>query len=131
MAHILIVDNSNTEVKFVKKILQEHGHQTSEASTGDEGMQKAKELHPDLIIMDVIMHGKTNGYQATRQITSNPETKSIPIVIVSSLKTENDRVWGDMMGAKGYLGKPFQPNELLEEINKQLDKPNPFGKVFK
>jgi twitching motility two-component system response regulator PilH len=124
MAHILIVDDSKTEVKFFQKILQKQGHQTYEAFTGDEGMQKAKELHPDLILMDVIMPGKTNGYQATRQITSSSETKSIPIVIVSSLNTENDRVWGNLMGAKGYLGKPFKPTELLEEINKQLDKPN-------
>lgn len=121
MAHILIIDDSPTEVKFIKMILKHQGHQTSEAYNGKEGIKKAKELRPDLILMDVIMPGKFNGYQATRQISNNPETSSIPIVIISALNTENDRVWGFMMGAIGYLSKPFQKRELLQEVYKLLD----------
>jgi twitching motility two-component system response regulator PilH len=122
MAHILIVDDSETEIKFITKILEKIDYKVDSAFTGEEGIQKAKELQPDLVLMDVIMPGKLNGYQATRQITTCPETQSIPVVIVSALNTENDRTWGKMMGAKGYLGKPVKQSELLKEINKQLRK---------
>ncbi len=120
MAHILIVDDSPTELKIIKSILERQGHQTSLAFSGEEGIDKATNLQPDLILMDVIMPGKLNGYQATRQITTSSETKSIPIIIVSSLDMENDRVWGTMMGAKGYLVKPFKADELLEAVSTHL-----------
>ncbi len=121
MAHILIVDDSPTEVRIIQKILEKKGYQTSKASTGEEGIEKTNQLHPDLILMDVIMPGKLNGYQATRKITTNPETKSIPVVIVSSQDIDNIRVWGKMMGATGYLVKPFQAKDLLEKISDYLD----------
>ena len=122
MAHILVVDDSKTEVKFVTLILEKQGYQVSTAFNGEEGIEKAKALKPDLILMDVIMPGKLNGYQATRQMSSCPETKSIPVIIVSALKTDNDKAWGLMMGAKGYLGKPFKQEELLEEVENFLKK---------
>ncbi len=121
MGCILIVDDSKTEIKFITKILENIGYEVDYALNGEEGVQKAKALQPDLVLMDVIMPGKINGYQATRQITSSPDTQSIPVVIVSGLKTEHERAWGKMMGAKGYLGKPFKKNELLEVIKKQLN----------
>jgi len=120
MAHILIVDDSATEVKIITKMLKRKKHQISEASSGEEGIKKVIELQPDLVLMDVIMPGKLNGYQATRHLTETPETKSIPVVIVSSLDTENDRMWGKLMGAAGYLAKPFKSKSLLEIINKLL-----------
>jgi len=120
MAHILIVDDSATEVKIITKMLKRKGHKISEAANGEEGIKKVLELQPDLVLMDVIMPGKLNGYQATRHLTEIPETKSIPVVIVSSLDTENDRMWGKLMGAAGYLAKPFKSKALLEIINKLL-----------
>ncbi|TGO02359.1 hypothetical protein PN36_26270 [Candidatus Thiomargarita nelsonii] len=121
MGCVLIVDDSKTEIKFITKILENIGYEVDYALNGEEGVQKTKELQPDLVLMDVIMPGKINGYQATRQITSSPDTQSIPVVIVSALKTEHERAWGKMMGATGYLTKPFKESELLEEIKKQLN----------
>ena len=121
MAHILIVDDSRTEVKFMKLILEREGYKTSEAYNGEDGIQKAEELQPDLILMDIIMPGKFNGYQATRSITDSPKKKSIPIVIVSTLNTPNDQAWGLMMGAVGYLPKPFKSEQLLESIKQYLN----------
>jgi twitching motility two-component system response regulator PilH len=121
MAHILIVDDSRTEVKFMKIILERKGYETSEAYNGEKGIEKAEALQPDLILMDIIMPGKFNGYQATRYLTNSPKTKSIPIVIVSTLNTPNDQAWGFMMGAVGYLPKPFKPKQLLESITRHLN----------
>lgn len=119
MAHILIVDDSPTDAYFVKSILEAKGYQTTEASNGEEGIQKAKEIKPNLIIMDVVMPG-LNGFQATRKITTNPETSSIPVIIVSSKNMESDRVWGIRQGAKDFLVKPIKQEELLQAIQKWL-----------
>ncbi len=118
-AHILIVDDSPTDARVVKNILEGQGYQTSEASNGEEGIQKAKEIQPNLILMDVVMPG-LNGFQATRKITKNPETSSIPVVIVSSKNMESDRAWGLMQGAKDFLVKPVKREELLETVKKLL-----------
>lgn len=119
MAHILIVDDSPTDAYLVKNILEGQGYQTTEAGNGEEGIQKAKELKPNLIIMDVVMPG-LNGFQATRKITKSPETASIPVVIVSSKNMESDRAWGIMQGAKEFLVKPVKQDELLKTIKKLI-----------
>jgi twitching motility two-component system response regulator PilH len=119
MAHILIVDDSPTDAYLVKNMLESQGYQTSEASNGEEGIQKAKEIKPSLIIMDVVMPG-LNGFQATRKITKGEETKSIPVVIVSSKNMESDRAWGLMQGAKDFLVKPVKEDELLAAVKKLI-----------
>lgn len=119
MAQILIVDDSPTDAYLVKNILESNGYQTAEASSGDEGVAKAQELKPNLILMDVVMPG-LNGFQATRKITKNPETSSIPVVIVSSKNMDSDRAWGLMQGAKEFLVKPVKQDELLETIKKLI-----------
>ncbi|ALG68251.1 response regulator [Beggiatoa leptomitoformis] len=119
MAHILIVDDSPTDAYLVKNILESQGYQTSEASNGEEGIQKAKEIKPNLIIMDVVMPG-LNGFQATRKITKSEETKSIPVIIVSSKDMESDRAWGLMQGAKEFLVKPVKQAELLATVKKLI-----------
>lgn len=116
-AHILIVDDSPTDAYLVKNILEKNGYRTSEASSGTEAIEKSKELKPNLILMDVVMPG-LNGFQATRKITKDPATSSIPVVIVSSKNMESDRAWGLMQGAKEFLVKPVKEKELLETVKK-------------
>jgi twitching motility two-component system response regulator PilH len=115
MAHILIVDDSPTDAYLVKNILESQGYQTSEASNGEEGIQKAKDIKPNLIIMDVVMPG-LDGFKATRKITKSPETKSIPVVIVSSKNMESDIAWAKMQGAKAFLVKPVKREELINTV---------------
>ena len=119
MFHILIVDDSPTDAYVTKGILEGAGYQTSAASNGEEGVQKAKEIHPNLIVMDLVMP-RLNGFQATRKITKNPETSSIPVVIVSSKNMEADRVWAFKQGAADFLIKPVQAKLLLETVSKLL-----------
>ena len=79
------------------------------------GAAKAKATKPDLILMDVVMPG-LNGYQATRTLTRDDETKTIPIIVCTSKGQETDRIWGLRQGAIDYLVKPLNPEELLQRI---------------
>ncbi len=119
MAHILIVDDSPTDANKVRDTLEKEGYQTSTVSSGEEGIQKAQEIKPDVVLMDVVMPG-LNGFQATRKITKNPETKTIPVIIVSSKNMESDRAWGKMQGAKDFLVKPVSSADLLNAIKNVL-----------
>ena len=120
MAQILIVDDSPTEAHVLKGILEKHGFEIETAENGTEGIERAKELKPDLILMDVVMPG-LNGFQATRQLTKDPETKEIPVIIVTTKDQETDRVWGMRQGAKDFLTKPVSEKTLMDKINSALE----------
>ena len=115
MARILVVDDSPTEMFRFKEILLKHGYEVLEASNGADGVTLAQAEQPDLILMDVVMPG-VNGFQATRHIARAEETKHIPIVIVSTKDQDTDRAWGKRQGAKEYLTKPIDEEELLSVI---------------
>lgn len=115
MAKVLVVDDSPSEMAKFREILTRNNHEIIEAYTGEEGILKSKELQPDVILMDIVMP-EMNGFQATRQITRNAETKHIPVVIVSTKSQETDRVWGKRQGAKEYLTKPVNEDELVRVI---------------
>lgn len=120
MARILIIDDSPTETFRFKEILAKHGFTALEATNGADGVTIAKAEQPDLILMDVVMPG-VNGFQATRQITRDPATKHIPVVIVSTKDQATDRLWGKRQGAKDYLVKPVDEAKLIETINHYLN----------
>jgi twitching motility two-component system response regulator PilH len=108
------VDDSPTDVHVMQKALEEGGYRTASAADGSEAIRKARELHPDLILMDIVMPG-LNGFQATRELAANPETRSIPVIMVSSKSQESDRVWGLRQGAVDYLVKPVTSDQLLRK----------------
>jgi twitching motility two-component system response regulator PilH len=113
--HILVVDDSPTERFFTVDVLTRAGYQVSTAENGEEGIAKAKALKPDLILMDVVMPG-LNGYQATRTLTRDDDTKEIPVIVCTSKGQETDKIWGMRQGAVDYLVKPLNPEELLQRI---------------
>ena len=115
MPLILIVDDSPTELHVMQKALEKHGFQTAAAVDGAEGVRMAREISPDLIFMDIVMPGM-NGYQATRQLASDPRTSGIPIIMVTSKGQETDRIWGLRQGARGYVQKPVDEKDLLAKI---------------
>jgi twitching motility two-component system response regulator PilH len=112
---ILVVDDSPTERHFMVDLLTKNGYQVVTAESGEEGVTKAKAEKPDLIIMDVVMPG-LNGYQATRTLTRDDDTKNIPVLMCTSKGQETDKIWGLRQGAQDYLVKPVNPDELLGKI---------------
>ena len=119
MAHILIIDDSPTDVRVFTTLLEKNGHRVSSAGSAEEGIALAKRELPDLVIMDVIMPGM-NGFQATRTLSREAETSAIPVLIITTKSMDTDRVWGLRQGAKDFLVKPVAERELLARIQKLL-----------
>lgn len=115
MARIMVVDDSPTDIAHVKGILSRAGHEIEEATTGDEAITRAKDVMPDAIVMDVVMPG-VNGFQATRTLSRDPDTKHIPIIVLSSKNQETDRLWALRQGAREYLTKPVKEGDLLAKL---------------
>jgi twitching motility two-component system response regulator PilH len=119
MTHILIIDDSPTELHVFKSMLLNNDIEVSVASNGEEGIEKAIETKPDCILMDVVMPGK-NGFQATRDLSRNPATSTIPVIIITTKDQETDKIWGMRQGARDYIVKPANEQDLIERINKVL-----------
>jgi twitching motility two-component system response regulator PilH len=119
MANILIVDDSPTEVHVFKTMLEKNGHTVNVAESGEEGIERAKEIIPDLVLMDIVMPG-INGFQATRQLATIEETAVIPVIIVTTKDQETDKVWGIRQGAKDYIVKPVKEKDLIDRVNAAL-----------
>jgi len=112
---ILIVDDSPTERHYLSEILARGGFEVVTSDSGEDALQKARALLPDLILMDVVMPGM-NGFQATRAITRDAATKNIPVLICTTKAQETDRIWGLRQGARDYMVKPVQSDVLLKKI---------------
>lgn len=117
--HVLIIDDSLTETRIFKVFLEKNGFEVSVACNGQEGIDVARAIQPDLILMDVVMP-LLNGFQATRELTKNQLTAHIPIIVCSSKSAKTDRLWALKQGAKEYLVKPVKVRELLEVISRLL-----------
>jgi twitching motility two-component system response regulator PilH len=112
---ILIVDDSPTERHVLNDMLTKSGYEVMASDNGEDAILKAKSLRPDLILMDVVMPG-LNGFQATRAISRDPDTRAIPIILCTSKSQETDKIWGMRQGARDYIVKPVNRDELLEKI---------------
>ncbi|UCG72011.1 MAG: response regulator [Chromatiales bacterium] len=119
MALVLIVDDSPTEQHVLTQVLEKNGFETLVASDGEEAISMAETSQPDLILMDVVMPGM-NGFQATRQLSRNPGTSDIPVVMVTSKNQETDRIWGLRQGAVDYLMKPVKQDDLLATVRARI-----------
>jgi len=120
MSLVLIVDDSPTEIHMLRQFLERHGYQTEAAEDGSEAVSKARELKPDLVLMDIVMPGM-NGYQATRELSRDPDTARIPVLMVTTKGAESDRIWGMRQGATDYLVKPVTESQLVEKVRSVLE----------
>ena len=119
MAKVLIIDNSQTETKWLTQVLEKQGHDVVTADSGETGVDAAKTELPDLILMDVVMPGM-NGFQATRRITNDAATRRIPVVIVTVKDQETDKVWAKRQGAAAFLTKPVSEKVLMDTVSQAI-----------
>jgi len=116
MAKVLIVDDSPAQVFNLKKLVEGWGHEALTAESGASALQIARQEHPHVILMDIVMPGMS-GFQAARKLTRDQSTHDIPVIFVSIKDTEADRVWGMRQGATAYVTKPVNPDTLLTAIS--------------
>lgn len=112
---ILVVDDSPTERHVLGEMLTSAGYEVLMSDSGEDSIQKARDLKPDLVLMDVVMPG-LNGFQATRAISRDEVTKQIPIILCTTKSQETDKIWGLRQGARDYIVKPVVKEELLKKI---------------
>jgi twitching motility two-component system response regulator PilH len=112
---ILVVDDSKTELHHLSDILGKRGFSVRTAENGEEAMRRLEEEKPQLILMDVVMPGQ-NGFQLTRAITRDPRFSDVPVIMCTSKSQETDKVWGMRQGARDYIVKPVNAEELMAKI---------------
>jgi chemotaxis family two-component system response regulator PixH len=117
MATALVVDDTVTEREILKSFLTEAHFDVVIAITGEEALEKAGSTNPNVIILDVVLPGKS-GFEVCRELKEQDATKNIPVIICSTKNTEMDKFWGLKQGADGYVTKPVNKEELLEAVKK-------------
>lgn len=110
---ILVVDDSDSICEALSSLLQSQGYATLTAGDGEEGVRKAREHRPDVILLDIMMP-VLDGWGAIRQLKGDPRTAAIPVVALTALRLSPQQV--DDAGFDGYLAKPVPAHRLVQEI---------------
>jgi twitching motility two-component system response regulator PilH len=116
---VLVVDDSPTDLQMLSVLLKKKGYDVVTAVDGEDALVKAAATHPPVVVLDIVLP-KKNGFQVCRQLKTTPETKDIKVVLVSSKNQDSDKFWGMKQGADEYIAKPYQDEELLAAVARQL-----------
>jgi len=112
---ILVVDDSQVERVHLHKMLTQAGYQVQLVENGLEAIEAVRQHEPDLILMDVNMP-QMDGFAATRALRGGAHTRHIPVILVTAKNQKADKAWGQMLGVKGYITKPYTEEQLLAQI---------------
>jgi len=112
---IMVVDDSPVHLQEMQSAISSVDARVITASSGKEAVAKAKQEMPDIIFMDIVMDD-LDGYGACRDIKNDPQTAKIPVVFVTTKNNRADRLWAGKQGAAAMISKPYEPEQLLEQI---------------
>ena len=115
MGYTLIVDDSATERSIISSYLKAAGIDVSFALSGEEALEKIQQNSPDLIVLDIVLPGRS-GFEICRELKGSTATNQIPIILCSTKGTEMDKFWGMKQGADAYVPKPINPEELMQKV---------------
>ena len=116
---ILYIEDNEQNLYLVRFILEKHGYQVDVARDGQEGIEKAAALLPDLILLDIQLP-HMDGYAVARQLRSNADLALIPIVAVTSYAMQGDREKALAAGCNGYIEKPINPDTFMQQVEQHL-----------
>jgi two-component system, OmpR family, alkaline phosphatase synthesis response regulator PhoP len=116
---ILIADDEPDIVEILKYNLIREGYQVSTASNGDEAVEKAREMHPDLVVLDIMMPRKT-GLEVSQILRAQPQFKDTLIMFLTALNDDATQIKGLATGADDYISKPISPNVFLSKVQSLL-----------
>lgn len=114
---ILVVDDTPAYLEELRNVISDTKHRVIFATNGNEAIEKANAEKPDLIFMDIVMDG-LDGYGACREITRGEDTMDIPVIFVTSKDQRADKLWAEKQGGRGFITKPFQKQEILEQVQR-------------
>ena len=120
MKKILIVDDEEKVRKLVEVTLSVGDLEILHASSGDEALNVARKTRPDIILLDIMMPGRLDGFDVCRVLKKDPDTKDIYIIMLTAKGQQADKQRGLASGANDYFVKPFSPMELMDKIDKVL-----------
>jgi two-component system, OmpR family, alkaline phosphatase synthesis response regulator PhoP len=118
---ILITEDSPTVLEILKSVLAEEGYEVIAASDGQQALNLAKTEKPDLMVLDLMLP-KIDGYKVCRMLKFDEKYKDIPIIMLTARTNETDERLGKEVGADAYIKKPFQPEVVIDEIKKLLNR---------
>jgi len=116
---LLVEDHEDNRIVY-RTVLQHFGYTVLEAFDGEEGIRRAREELPDLILMDISIP-RIDGWEATRMLKADPATQRIPIIALTAHALPEDRAQAVSVGCDGYLAKPIEPRRVLEEVQRALE----------
>jgi CheY-like chemotaxis protein len=114
---VLLVEDNEDNLVVYRTILEHVGFRVIEARDGEEGVSRAKEHLPDLILMDISIP-KMDGWEATQRLKADGNTKQIPIIALTAHALEEDRQKALQAGCDGYLAKPVEPRRVVQEVER-------------
>jgi two-component system cell cycle response regulator DivK len=117
---ILIAEDERKNLKLIRDLLKVTGYMTLEATDGKQAIELVKEQRPDLVLMDILMP-VMDGLEATKLLKSNPETKGIPVIALTSYAMKGDEEKIRAAGCDGYIIKPIDTREFLEKVAEYLE----------
>jgi DNA-binding response OmpR family regulator len=118
---IVIAEDSSTIRRLVAARLAADGYEVLEASDGEEALAAVRAEHPDLLVLDKVMP-KLDGFEVVRELRADPETRSVPIIMLTERTTEQDVLGGLDLGVEEYMPKPFSPHELSARVRRTLQR---------
>jgi two-component system phosphate regulon response regulator PhoB len=119
MGRVLVVDDEPDVLLLCRLNLQQRGHELIEASDGSSALELARERHPDVIVLDLMLPGMT-GYEVLETLKLDEKTSDIPVLVLTARSLRADRERSHGLGASGFLTKPFLPSELCEMVESLL-----------
>lgn len=126
LARIIIADDDPIIIEVVRQILEPHGHIVGALEDGMRVREVAEMKHPDLLILDCSMPGKS-GLAALREVRDSPQCRQIPVLMLTARRSRSDEDIGYRTGADDYLVKPFDPDKLVFRVGRLLEKGSRFA----
>lgn len=120
MKRVLIVEDQTDIRKLIRMTLEFESYEIHEAADGATGLRLARDLAPDLMLLDVMMPGELDGLQVCQAVKTDPSIRNVKVVLLTARGQARDREAGDQAGADEYLVKPFSPLQLIDTIERLL-----------
>ena len=123
MTKVLYVEDHEAQRDIMVQMLELYGYEVDVASNGEDGVKKAQEWHPDVVLMDIRMPGRIDGLVAIRQLRNGSDTADIPIIVISAWGSAKHKERAMSAGADAHFTKPVPIDELIAAINRHMMQP--------